>query len=75
MAVYKVMNFAITQLAIKECIASHAIENQASERVIQKIEFHFKKEIPYECNGGDISTTATLYKFVAKYFSSINRNN
>ncbi len=65
-AMSRVMNFAINELAIEECIASHAIENPESGRVIQKLGFQFEKEVPYECSGGDISTTGKLYKFVAK---------
>jgi ribosomal-protein-alanine N-acetyltransferase len=50
-------------LEIKECIAVHAIENPASGRVIQKLEFCYEKEIPFECNGSTITTKGKYYRY------------
>jgi ribosomal-protein-alanine N-acetyltransferase len=65
-AMNQVMEYAINELKIKECIAIHAIENPESGRVIQKLGFSYEKLVPYECNGGEINTTGKYYKFVAK---------
>jgi len=65
-AMQRVMEYAINELSIKECIASHAIENPESGRVIQKLGFCYEKEVPYECNGGEKNTVGKYYKFVAE---------
>lgn len=62
-AMQKVMDYAVEKLHIKECIAIHAVENSASGNVIQKLGFHYEKEVPYECNGGEIHTTGKFYRF------------
>lgn len=65
-AMHRVMEYAITELTIKECIAIHAIENPESGRVIQKQGFSYEKKVPYECNGGERKTIGKYYKFAAK---------
>ena len=65
-AMHRVMEYAINELTIKECIAIHAIENPESGRVIQKLGFEYEKEVPYECNGEKIKTVGKYYKFVAR---------
>ena len=65
-AMYRVMEYAINELTIEECIAVHAIENPESGRVLQKLGFSYEKEVPYECNGGEIKTVGKYYKFVAR---------
>lgn len=63
-AMQRVMKYAINDLLIKECIAIHAIENPESGRVIQKLGFRYEKEVPYECNGGEIKTNGKFYKLI-----------
>lgn len=65
-AMQRVMEYAIDELMIKECIAIHALENPESGRVIQKLGFEYEKEVPYECNGGEIKTVGKYYKLVAR---------
>ena len=65
-AMHRVMEYAINEITIKECIAIHAIENPESGRVIQNLGFEYEKEVPYECNGGEIKTVGKYYKFVAR---------
>lgn len=62
-AMKTVMNYAINKLGMTECIAVHAIENPASGKIITKLGFLFEKEIPYECNGGEIQTVGKFYRF------------
>jgi ribosomal-protein-alanine N-acetyltransferase len=62
-AMNRVMQYAVDVLEIKECIAVHAIENPASGRVIQKLGFCYEKEVPYECNGGTITTKGKYYRY------------
>lgn len=59
----KVMQFAEDELNIKECIAVHSIENVASGKVIQKLGFHYEKDIPYESNGGESVTLGRYYRY------------
>lgn len=61
-AMHRVMDYAVNELTIKECIAIHAIENPESGKVIQKLGFEYEKEVPYECNGGEIMTVGKYYK-------------
>ncbi len=63
-AMKQVMDLAKNELQITECIASHAVENPASGHVIEKLGFTYEKDIPYECNGGDIMTTGRFYRLV-----------
>lgn len=65
-AMKTVMNYAITELGMTECIAVHANENPASGKVITKLGFSFEKEVPYECNGGEIHTVGKLYRYKVK---------
>ena len=69
-AMHRVMEYAINELAIKECIAIHAIENSESGRVIQKLGFSYEKEVPYKCNGGEINTIGKYYKFVVNQITT-----
>lgn len=59
-----VMDYAIHSLGIKECIASHAIQNPASGRVIQKLGFGYERDVEYICNGGKIHTTGKEYRLI-----------
>lgn len=61
-AMKAVMEYAAYILGLEECIATHAIENPASGRVIEKLGFQFEKVIPYICNGGKIHTTGKMYR-------------
>ncbi len=61
-AMKKVILYAKEVLKIKECIAPHAIENTASEKVIKKLGFKYIKDVPYEYNGGEIKTIGKYYK-------------
>lgn len=61
-AMRAVLRFAQQILAIENCIALHAVDNEASARVIQKLGFALEKEVPYECNGGTIRTMGKLYR-------------
>ncbi len=65
-AMQRVMEYAINELTIKECIAIHAIENPESGRVIEKLGFEYEKEVPYECSGGIIKTVGKYYKLVVR---------
>ncbi|WP_050698311.1 GNAT family N-acetyltransferase [Anaeromassilibacillus senegalensis] len=65
-AMNRVMQYAKEVLKIKECIAIHAIENSASEHIIQKLGFRYEKDVPYKCNGGDILTTGRSYRYTVK---------
>lgn len=60
------MNYAINELGMTECIAVHAKENLISGKVITKLGFLFEKEVPYECNGGEIHTVGKFYRFKVK---------
>lgn len=63
-AMSTVMTYAKEVLKVKECIAIHAIENLVSGHIIQNLGFIYVKDVPYECNGGDINTTGRYYKCV-----------
>lgn len=65
-AMKKVMNYAINELGMTECIAVHAKENPVSGKVITRLGFSFEKEVPYECNGGEIHTVGKFYRFKVK---------
>ena len=65
-AMHRVMEYAINELTIKECIAIHAMENPESGRVIQKLGFRYEKEVPYDYNRGEKNTVGKYYKFVAR---------
>ncbi len=65
-AMNKVMCYAKETLKISECIAVHAAENPASGRVLQKLGFRYEKDVPYECNGGDIVTTGKFYRYTVQ---------
>ena len=59
-----VMQFAETKLGMKECVTAYAKVNTASANVLHKLGFVDEKEIPYECNGGDIITEGILSRYV-----------
>ena len=65
-AMKEAMNYAINKLGMMECIAVHANENPVSGKIITKLGFLFEKEIPYECNGGEIQTIGKFYRFKVK---------
>ncbi len=62
-AMKSVMNYGANVLKISECVAMHAVENVASERVIKKLGFVYEKDMPFECNGGTIVTTGKFYRW------------
>jgi len=57
------MKYAVENMQIPEIQTVFAIDNPSSGRVLQKLGFQFAKEIPYECNGGEILTKGILCKF------------
>lgn len=65
-AMHRVLEYAVDELNIKECIAIHAIDNPESGRVIQKLGFRYEKDVAYECNGGEIRTIGKYYKLVVR---------
>lgn len=65
-AMNRVMQYAKEGLGIRECIAVHAMENPASGHIIQKLGFHYEKDVPYECNGGGIVTTGKYYRYTVR---------
>lgn len=65
-AMSEVMKYAVDVMKVEEISTSYAIENPASGHVLQKLGFQFIKEIPYECNGGDIMTTGRYCTYKAK---------
>lgn len=65
-AMHCVLDFAVKTIGIRECIAVHAVENQESGRVIEKLGFRYEKEVPYECNGGEIKTTGRYYRLIVR---------
>lgn len=60
----RTITFAKEELKIRECIAVHAVENLASARVIEKLGFQYEKDVPYECNGGEIKTVGKYYRII-----------
>lgn len=63
-AMKKAMDYTTNTLGIKEYIASHAIQNPASGKVIEKLGFQYEKDIPYICNGGKIHTMGKFYRLL-----------
>lgn len=61
-----VVRYAIEVMEIKEISTVYAIENQASGHVLRKLGFQFVKEVPYECNGGDVVTTGRYCRYEAR---------
>ena len=59
----EVIRYAVEVLHMEECIAVHAVENPASGKVIEKLEFVFEKEVPYECSDGEIVTMGRFYRY------------
>lgn len=64
-AMKTVMSFAVEKLEMEECITAYAKVNKASANVLHKLGFVDEKEIPYECNGGEIKTEGILCRFHA----------
>lgn len=62
-AMREVMHFAENVLNMTECVTSYAKVNKASANVLHKLGFVDEKEIPYECNGGDIVTVGIQCRF------------
>ncbi len=69
-AMSTVMEYAVEEMKIKEICTAYAVENPASGRVLQKLGFQSVKEIPYECNGGDIVTTGLYCRYEADSVSN-----
>lgn len=61
-AMKAVMQYAENVIGVRECIAVHAIENPASGNVMKKLGFVYEKDVPYDCNGGEIHTTGKYYR-------------
>ena len=59
-----VMDFAKTELGMKECITTYAKVNNSSANVLHKLGFKDEKEISYECSGGDIVTDGILCRYL-----------
>lgn len=53
-AMKKVIEFAVESLNISEIVGRYAKENPASGNVMKKLGFQYEKDIPYECNDGQI---------------------
>ena len=66
-AMSAVMKYAIDVLKVEEISTAYAKENPASGQVLQKLGFQFVKEVPYECNGGDITTTGKYCTYRAEW--------
>lgn len=62
-AMRTVIKYAVEIMKIKEISTAYAVENPASGRVLRKLGFQFVKEIPYECNGGDLVTTGIYCRY------------
>lgn len=62
-AMRTVLQYAVEMMNVREIIAIHAAENPASGRVLHKLGFQYEKEVPFECNGGEIVTTGKYYRF------------
>lgn len=65
-AMRAVLKYAVGVMKIKEIITTYAIENKASGHVLKKLGFQFIKEVPFQCNGGDIVTVGRICRFVAR---------
>lgn len=65
-AMRTVIKYAVEIMKIKEISTAYAAENPASGRVLRKLGFQFVKEIPYECNGGDLVTTGIYCRYEAE---------
>ena len=63
-AMKMVMQFAQAELGMKECLTSYAKVNSGSANVLHKLGFVDEKEIPYECNGGDIITEGIMCRYI-----------
>ena len=63
-AMKMVMQFAQAELGMKESITSYAKVNSGSANVLHKLGFVDEKEIPYECNGGDIITEGIMCRYI-----------
>lgn len=61
-ALKAVMQYAESSIGVRECIAVHAIENPASGNVMKKLGFVYEKDVPYDCNGGEIHTIGKYYR-------------
>lgn len=62
-AMNAVMKYAIEEMKVRKFITVYAVNNSASGHVLQKLGFQFVKEVPYECNGGEILTTGKLCRY------------
>lgn len=61
-AMAKALEYAANVLKMTECIAIHADENTASERVIKKLGFSYEKTVLFKCDGGKIATKGKYYR-------------
>jgi ribosomal-protein-alanine N-acetyltransferase len=64
-AMSRVMQYARTS-GIKECATTHAAENLASGRVLEKIGFRYEREIPYVYSQGECKTTGRYYRWTSE---------
>lgn len=64
-AMRTVMKYAVEVMKIEEVSTVYAVENPASGHVLKKLGFQFVKEVPYECNGGEIVTTGRYCRYKA----------
>lgn len=52
-AMKRIIQYAKEELGIKTIMGSHAKENPASGKVMEKLGFKFLRDIPYECHKGE----------------------
>lgn len=53
-AMKMVIEFAAEQLELSEMVGRYAKENPVSGNVMKKLGFRYEKDIPYECNNGEV---------------------
>lgn len=53
-AMKRVIEFAAEQLELSEMVGRYAKENPVSGNVMKKLGFRYEKDIPYECNNGEV---------------------
>lgn len=64
-AMKRVMQFAESELGMRECVTSYAKCNHSSANVLHKLGFQDEKEISYECGGGEMITEGIICRYHA----------
>lgn len=63
-AVTRIIDYAFSELGIKELAVSHFINNERSEKLIKKFPFHYEREINYETRDyGNITSKFYIMKY------------